>query len=91
MQLFIVSLFKQLSAGIKMYYYKITTSFEMPQARANKTGFNIMIVHLYFRRKLDIIRHNARFFSMAQKGLIQQMLIDFETILELQILKLPMA
>ena len=39
--------------------YKIKTSFvshEMPKARANKTGFDIMIVHFYIRRKLDIIR-----------------------------------
>ena len=26
----------------------------MPKARSNKTGFNIMVVHFYIRRKLDI-------------------------------------
>ena len=42
-----------------MYSYRIRISFviyEMPQASANKTGFNIIIVHFYIRRKLDIIR-----------------------------------
>ena len=27
--------------------------------RGNKTGFNIMIVHFYIRRKLDILRYDA--------------------------------
>ena len=51
-------LHKQLTAEIKMYNYKIKTSFirpEMPKARANK----IMIVHFYVCRKLDIIRYNT--------------------------------
>ncbi len=44
-----------------MYNNKIKSSFvspEIPKARANKTGFNIMIVHLYINRKLDIIGYD---------------------------------
>ena len=46
-----------------MYNYKIKTSFfspEMPKARAKKTGFNLIIVHFYIRRKLDKydVQHN---------------------------------
>ena len=40
----------------------IKTSFvspEMPNARAYKTGFDIMIVHFNIRRKLDIIRYDS--------------------------------
>ena len=47
-----------------MYKYKIKTSFvrpEMPKARVIKTGFNIMIVNIYIRRKLDIIRYKHHF------------------------------
>ena len=50
-----------------MYNKKIKTyivSPEMPKARANKTGFNIMIVHFYIRRELDIIRYDTYFFSV---------------------------
>ncbi len=32
---------------------------KMPEARSNKTGFDIMIVHFYIRRKLDIIRYDT--------------------------------
>ena len=32
---------------------------KLPKARANKTGFDIMIVHSYIRRKLDIIRYDT--------------------------------
>ena len=45
----------------KMYNNAIKTSFvrpEMPKARANKTGFNPIIVHFYIRGKLFIIRCN---------------------------------
>ena len=41
-----------------MYNYKNKTSFgspKMPKALANKTGFDIIIVHFYICRKLDII------------------------------------
>ena len=40
----------------------IKTSFvipEMPKTRANKTGFDIVIVHFYIRRKLDITRNDT--------------------------------
>ena len=50
-----------------MYKYKIKTSFisaEMLKARAKKTSFNIVIVYLDIRRKLDIILYDTRFFSM---------------------------
>ena len=42
-QLFIASYYKQLSADIKI-------STAVPKARANKTGFDIMIVHFYIRK-----------------------------------------
>ena len=37
----------------------------MPNALAKKTGIKLMIVHFHFRRKLDIIRCYAQFFSMV--------------------------
>ena len=49
-----------------MYNYKIKPSFvspEMPMARSNKTGFNIMIVHFHILRKLDIIRYDNMIFQ----------------------------
>ena len=51
-----------------MYNYRIKTSFvspEMPNARANKTDFNIMIVHFYVSRKLDTIRYAICFFRIV--------------------------
>ena len=36
----------------------------MPNALANKTGFNIIIVHFYIRLKLDIIQYATGFFSV---------------------------
>ena len=53
---------------MQMYNKKIKTYIvtpEMPKARANKSRFNIMIVHFYIRRELDIIRNDTYFFSMA--------------------------
>ena len=35
----------------------------MPQARANQTGFNIMIVHFYICKILDTMRYDTRFFT----------------------------
>ena len=43
--------------GYKMYNFRIKTicfSPEMPKARAKKSGFNLIILHFYIRRKLDI-------------------------------------
>ena len=34
-----------------MYNYRMKSKL----LKANKTGFNIMIVHFYIRRKLDVI------------------------------------
>ena len=51
-----------------MYNYKIKTSFvssEMLKAWANKTGYNIFIVHFHILRKLDIIQYDTRFFRLA--------------------------
>ena len=45
-----------------MYNYEIETSFvspEIPKAQANKIDLNIMIVHFYIRRKLDIILYDT--------------------------------
>ena len=45
-----------------MYNNKIKTSFaslKMPKSRANKTGFDTIIVHFYIRKKLDIIRYDT--------------------------------
>ena len=70
-----------LSADIKMYNYKIIASFvssEMAKAGAKKTGFNIMIVHFYILRKLDIIRYDTWFFSIA----LHWILIGFEAMLK---------
>ncbi len=53
----------------------------MPKARANKTGFNIMIVHFYIRRKLDTIRYMIFQYGL-EPILIQRILIGFEAILE---------
>ena len=41
---------------------------EIPKARAKKTGFNLIIVHFYIRRKLDIhdVRHS--FFVWLRTG-----------------------
>ena len=39
-----------------MYNNKIKTSFVSPEI-SEKTGQNIIIVHFYIRRKLDIIRY----------------------------------
>ena len=36
-----------------------TVSPDIPKARANKTVLNIIFVHFYIRRKLDIIRYNT--------------------------------
>ena len=50
--------YKQLSADIKMYNYKIKTSFvstEMQKARENKTGLDLIVVYFNIWRKLDII------------------------------------
>ena len=41
---------------IRMNTRKCFFSPEVPEAPAKKTGFNLMIVHFYIRRKLDIIR-----------------------------------
>ncbi len=43
--------YRQLSAGIKMENYKIITNFVKsvgPEAWANKTGINLMIIVLIF-------------------------------------------
>ena len=51
--LFMAFCHKQVSADIKIYNYKIKTSFvspELPEAQANKTGFNIMILNFYIRK-----------------------------------------
>ena len=50
-----------------MYNYEIKTSFfspEVPKAPAKKTGFKLLIVHFYIRRKLD--RHS--FFVWIRTG-----------------------
>ena len=47
----------------------------MPKAQDNKTGFNIMIVHFYIRRKLDIY-DTIHDFSVGLRT-------NFEAILEL--------
>ena len=60
-----------------MYNYKLTTSFVSPEvlnARTIKTGFNIMIVHFYIRRKMYIIRYDTRFFG-SNPAVINQFLI----------------
>ena len=44
--------YKQLSTDIKYTIIRLK-----PRARAKKTGFNIMIVHFFIRRKLDKIRY----------------------------------
>ena len=59
----------------------------MPNALANKTGFNIIIVHFYIRLKLDIIQYATGFFFQygSEPVLIQWILyivIGFEAILE---------
>ena len=54
---------------------------EIPKARTNKTGFNIMIVHFYIRRKLDIIQYMIFQYDL-EPFLIQRILIGFEAILE---------
>ena len=46
----------------------ITNISEMPKARANKTGLNIMIVHFYIRRKIDIIRYDIKFLVWLRTG-----------------------
>ena len=51
-----------------MYNYEIKTSFvgsEKQKAQTNKTGFNIKIVYFNNPRKLDIIRYDTCFFSVA--------------------------
>ncbi len=62
-KLFLASYYKLLFADIKMYNFKIKTSFvspETPKARANTIScFNIMIIHFYIRRKLDIIQYDT--------------------------------
>ena len=68
-----------------MYNYKIKTSFvssEMSQARAIKNGFNIMIVHFYIHRKLDIMIRYMIFQSGLEPVLIQR-LIGFEVIMDI--------
>ena len=63
---------------------KIKPSFinlAIPKARANKTGLDIMILHFYIRRKLDIIRYIIFQYGL-EPVLIQQILIGFEAILE---------
>ena len=58
-KLVIASYYSQISQDIKIENYMDKTSFdspEMPKARANKTGINVIIVHFYIRRKLDVIR-----------------------------------
>ena len=54
-----------------MYNFKLKPFFspEVPEARANKTGLNLMIVHFYISGKLDIIRCYTYFFSMAENRL----------------------
>ena len=40
-----------------MYNYKVKTSFLKPKVKdLKKTGFNLVIVHFYIRRKLDKIQ-----------------------------------
>ena len=53
----------------------------MPKARANKTGFDIMIVHFYIRRKLDMIRYMIFRYGL-EPVLFQRLLIGFEALLE---------
>ena len=49
---------KQLSADIECTIIRLKPVLnpEVPKAPAKKTGLNLMIVHFYIRRKLDIIR-----------------------------------
>ena len=45
-----------------MFNFKIKTSFVRPELQitwTNKTGFIIMVVHFYIRRKLDIISYDT--------------------------------
>ena len=54
--------YKHLSVDKKMYNYKfkpVNVRQEMPKARANKTGFNIIIVHFYILLKLNILRYDT--------------------------------
>ena len=62
-----------------MYNYKIKTNFvspEMPKGCANKTGFNIIIVHFY-----NTIRYMIFHYGL-EPVLIQRILISFKAILE---------
>ena len=56
----------------------------MPKTRAKKSGFILMIVNFYIRRKLDIIRCNTKFFGMAENRVSssRRILIGFDAILE---------
>ena len=63
-----------------MYNYKIKTNFvspEMPKGCANKTGFNIIIVHFY-----NTIRYMIFHYGL-EPVLIHRILISFEAILEI--------
>ena len=54
-----------------MYNYGIKTSFvspKIPKARFNKTCFNIIIVHFYIRRKLDLIIYDTCFLVWRTTG-----------------------
>ena len=55
----------------------------MPNARANKIGFNIMIVNFYILGKLDIIPLRYMIFQNSlEPVVIQMILIVFKAILE---------
>ncbi len=60
-QLFIASYYKQIPANMYCTIMRLKPVFqpEMPKARTNKTGLNLMTVHFYIRRKMDIIRYNT--------------------------------
>ena len=50
----------------------------MKKARAKKTGLNLMIVHFYIRRKLDML--DIIFQYGKEQVLIYRILIGFEVI-----------
>ena len=54
-KLILASYYKQLSADIKCTIISFFSP-EMLKSRTKKTGFILMIVHFYIRRRRDIIR-----------------------------------
>ena len=58
-QLFIASYYKQLSTDIEMYIVQL-------QDCKIKTGFNVMIINVYNRRKLDIIQYGTGFLIITK-------------------------